>query len=336
MSSSASQKNATLTFQNVYIESTGTFVGPIEKEGPLGDYFENYSDDLYYGEKTFEKAEREMSKIAIDSCLQKVNRTYDDLDLVVAGDLLNQLTASNFVAKDLNTPFIGVYGACSTACLSMLNAATYVEHTSFKRVLAYTSSHNATAERQYRYPLEYGIQKKDMTTYTATGCGSILLSNQVSNVRIAHATIGKVIDLNQKDANDMGRAMVPCAYDTLHQHLNDLQRTVNDYDLIVTGDLSTYGKEILKELFKADGINLDNYDDCGCMLFDIANQEVFQGGSGCACSALVSYGYLYPLLQQKKLHRVLILATGALLSPTSTQQKESIPCISHAISMEVV
>jgi stage V sporulation protein AD len=329
-------KNSTIIFNNVFIESTGTFVGPNEAKGPLASYFDQSSNDLYFEEKTFEKAEKSMVQTAIDHCLRKVNCTYSDLDLAVGGDLSNQITASNFVAEKLDTAFIGVYGACSTSCLSLLVAAQYVESKLFKKVLAFTSSHNATAERQYRYPLEYGIQKKDLTTFTATGSGSALLSNQKSSVRLANATIGKVIDYKQDDSNDMGRAMTPAAYYTLKQHLKDLNRVVTDYDLILTGDLSTFGKALMKEMFKKDDIELNNYDDCGTLLYDLENQEVFQGGSGSACSALVTYGYIYQALKEKRLNRVLLIATGALLSPMSTQQKEMIPCIAHAICLEAV
>ena len=204
------------------------------------------------------------------------------------------------------------------------------------KVIAMLSSHTATAERQYRYPVEYGVQKKDTTTFTATGAISTLLTNQPTQVRVESITLGKVVDYSQDDPNDMGRAMAPAAYDTITTHFEDLKRSFQDYDLVVTGDLSTYGHKILKEMMQRHKIDVVHYNDCGCMLYDLQNQEVFQGGSGCACSGLVTMGHLYPMLKDKKYKRVLVVATGALLSPMMSAQKDTIPCVAHAISLEVV
>ena len=203
------------------------------------------------------------------------------------------------------------------------------------RAMAFTSSHNATAERQYRYPTEYGVQKPETTTYTATGAGAIIVSNEKSDIMVTSATIGEVVDYEFNDANNMGVAMAPAAYKTMSQHFKDLNREPSYYDLILTGDLSTYGKKVIIELFKKDNIELKNYDDCGLILFDTKNQKVFAGGSGCACCALTSYSYILDKMHKKELKRVLIIATGALLSPTLIQQKETIPCIAHAVSLEV-
>ena len=215
-------------------------------------------------------------------------------------------------------------------------ASSYVEAGFAKKALAFTSSHNATAERQFRYPTEYGIQKPETTTYTATGAGAIIVSNIISDIKVTSFTIGEVIDYEFSDANNMGVAMAPAAYNTLKQHFKDLDRNPNYYDLIITGDLSTYGKRVILELFKKDNIELSNYDDCGLILYDRTAQEVFAGGSGCACCALTTYSYILDKMHKKELKKVLVVATGALLSPTLIQQKESIPCIAHAVSLEVI
>lgn len=325
----------TIEFTNVYLGEVGNMVGPMEKQGPLGKMFDDSMNDLYGGEHTFEKAERNLVKKAIFHCLNKAKLSKEQVDLMVGGDLLNQITTANFVAVEFGRPFIGVYSACSTSALGLLIGSMHIEQ-GMSRVLCFTSSHQATAERQYRYPLEYGIKKRPTTTYTATGAAAFLLQNQPSKIRVSKATIGKVIDYGLLDANDMGSAMAPCAYHTIKDHLKNTNTTADDYDLIITGDLSTFGHQLLIEMFKEDGVNTDHFNDCGLLLYDLKNQQVFMGGSGCACSALVLSTYLYDRLIQEKLHKILYVPTGALLSPTSTNQKESIPCIAHAIELEVV
>lgn len=325
-----------IRFQNVYIASTGTTSGPLEYLGPLGAYFDKGYQDHYCGEKTFEKAERKMLKDSLDICLKRHKMREKDIDLYIGGDLLNQIVTVHYLARDLPRPFVGIYGACSSFCLSMAVSSMLIEGGMIDNAVTMVSSHNATAERQYRYPVEYGVQKKVTTTFTATGAVSTLLTRQPSQVRVESLTLGKVVDLAQNDPNDMGRAMAPAAYDTILNHFKDLKRSFKDYDLVVTGDLSTYGHEILKEMLQKHKIDVIHYNDCGCMLYDLDRQEVFQGGSGCACSALVTMGYLYPMLKEKKYHRILVVATGALLSPMMTFQKDTIPCVAHAISLEVV
>ena len=325
-----------LIFNNVYVKDSSTIAGPIEKEGPLGKYFDNTYDDLYCGCKTFEQAEQKMLKEAIDTVFKKSKLRDKDIDIMFGGDLLNQITSSTYVSRDYNIPLIGTFGACSSSMLTLALASSYVNAGYASNALAFTSSHNATAERQYRYPTEYGIQKPDTTTYTATGAGAIIVSNIISDIKVTSATIGEVTDYEFTDANNMGVAMAPAAYKTLTQHFKDLKRDPSYYDLILTGDLSTYGKRVVLELFKKDNIELSNYDDCGLIIYDRVNQDVFAGGSGCACCALTSYSYILDKLRKKELKRVLIVATGALLSPTLIQQKESIPCIAHAVSLEVV
>lgn len=325
-----------LIFNNVYVKESATVAGLIEKQGPLGKYFDNTYDDLYCGCKTFEQAEQKMLKEAIDTVFKKSKLRDKDIDIMFGGDLLNQITSSTYVSRDYKIPLIGTYGACSSSMLTLALASSYVEANYAKNALAFTSSHNATAERQYRYPNEYGIQKPETTTYTASGAGAIIVSNIISDIKVTSATIGEVTDYEVTDANNMGVAMAPAAYKTMKEHFKDLNRDPSYYDLILTGDLSTYGKRIILELFKKDNIELKNYDDCGLILYDKQNQNVFAGGSGCACCALTTYSYILDKMRKKELKKVLIVATGALLSPTLIQQKESIPCIAHAVSLEVV
>lgn len=320
---------------NVYIASTGTTCGPLEYAGPLGSGFDKFFDDYHCGEKSFELAERKMLRDALDICLKREQMKYKDVDLYVGGDLMNQITNVHYLAREIPKPFVGIYGACSSFCLSMAVSSLMIEGGFVERAVSLVSSHNATAERQYRYPVEYGVQKKPTTTFTATGAVATLLTKQPTDVKVESITFGKVVDYNQEDPNDMGRAMAPAAYDTIMTHFQDLKRSFKDYDLVVTGDLSTYGHKILKEMLQRNHIDVVRYNDCGCMLYDIYKQDVFQGGSGCACSALVTMGHLYPLLKDKTYQRILIVATGALLSPMMSAQKESIPCVAHAISLEV-
>lgn len=325
-----------VTLENVYIASSGTVCGPLEYLGPLGSCFDKSLQDYHYGEKSFEKAERKMLRDALDICLKREKLKYKDIDLYLGSDLLNQITSVNYLARELPQPFVGLYGACSGFALSMAMAGLLIDAGYVDKIVTMVSSHNATAERQYRYPVEYGVQKKDTTTFTATGAVSALLTNQPQSVRVEAITLGRVIDYSQNDANDMGRAMAPAAFDTLVNHFQDLKRTFHDYDLVVTGDLSMYGHQILKEMLQRHKMDVVRYNDCGCMLYDLSSQPVFQGGSGCACSALVTMGSLYPQLKDKKLKRVLVVSTGALLSPMMSAQKESIPCIAHAISLEAI
>ena len=235
-------------FQNVYIASTGTTCGPLEDQGPLSQYFDKSFDDYHCDEDSYEKAERKMLREALDICLQKAKLRNKDVDLYFGADLLNQIATTNYLAREVPKPFVGLYGACSSFCLSMAMASLMVDAGYVDKSIAMVSSHNATAERQFRFPLEYGIKKKEVTTFTATGGIATLLTNQVSDIRVESVTLGKVIDLQQNDPNDMGRAMAPAAFDTIKTHFQDLQRTFHDYDLVVTGDLSSYGHTILEEM----------------------------------------------------------------------------------------
>lgn len=319
---------------NVYIQCVGTTAGKLEGEGPLGNCFDKKCQDHYNGQDSYEMAEISMLKEAIDISHKKGGIKKEDINMYFGGDLNNQITATNYTAKELMRPFMGMYAACATIGLTIGNAALMIENGSLQNANAIVASHNATAERQFRYPNEYGIQKPETTTFTATGATSVVLSNQKQNIRVESVTFGKVTDYNQTNPNDMGRAMAPAAYDTLKTHLQDLGREGTYYDIILTGDLSTYGKTILEEMMKKGNINYHQYNDCGCLLYD-GEQEVFQGGSGVVCSALVTFGHIYQKMLEGAYKRVLILSTGALLSPVMTNQKQSIPCICHGFSLEV-
>ena len=328
----------TFYYNNVYIADTSTVAGPYEKNGPLGKYFDKTYDDLYFKEESFEKAEIKLVKESIDIIKEKVV-VEKDFDVVIGGDLMNQITASTYGCCGVGKSFIGVYGACSSSVLGLIIGANFVEKELVENSLCVVSSHNLSSERQFRYPTEYGVLKPNTSTFTATGAACCLLSNIKSTVRVECATLGRIVDYNQNDPNDMGRVMAPAAIDTMIRHFDDTGRSPNDYDLILTGDLGKYGVEIVKDyLISTYDIELgDKYNDCGVLLYDLEKQtEVKAGGSGPVCSALVVYSYIYRLLKKKKLKRVLFLATGALFSPVMVFQKENINSICHAISLEVV
>ena len=326
---------SSMILNNVYIKSIGTTCGIDEFNGPLGGYFDRHYPDFHFGYDSYEQAEIAMLQDAIAIALKKVKLKKEDIEVYFGGDLNNQVTASNYTAKDFYRPFMAMYGACATMGLVINNASMLIENKAIKNANCFVCSHNATAERQFRYPIEYGVQRKETMTTTATGAVSVILDNTPNKVKVESLTIGRVIDLFQSDPNDMGRAMAPAAFDTLCNHLADLNRQGDYYDLIVTGDLSDYGKKIMKELMAEKKINYKEYDDCGSLLYS-SNQDVNQGGSGPSCSALVTFGYLYQKMLKHEYQRILVITTGALLSPVMTNQKQSIPCIGHAFSLEVV
>lgn len=327
----------TFNYNNVYITETSTVCGPYEKKGPLRRYYDKTYDDLYMGEKSFEKAEIKLVRDALVMVMKKSGFNKKEIDLVIGGDLLNQITASTYGAYGVGNGFIGIYGACSSSVLGMIIAANFIESKFINNALCLVSSHNMTSEKQFRYPTEYGAPRPNTATFTATGAAVSFLTNEKSDVRVECATLGKIVDYNQNDPNDMGKTMAPAAINTLLEHFKDTGRTPDDYDLILTGDLGIYGREIVKDyLNELYNMNLTNYDDCGVLLYDLDKQkEVRAGGSGPVCSALVTYSYVYDLLKKKKIKRVLLLATGALFSPILIYQKENINSICHAISLEV-
>lgn len=329
----------TTKYNNVYIMDTYTVCGPYESDGPLSEYFDKkYEKELYLGEKTWEKAEVKLLKEANYNIIKNNNLKDEDIDLLISGDLQNQIAASDYMARDFDIPFMGIFEACSTISEGIIIGSTFIEGKKAKKVIISTSSHNMAAEKQFRNPTEYGAPKKKTATFTSTGGASVLLSNKKSKVRIESTTIGKVVDLGVTDVNHMGAVMAPAAGDVIYSHLKDTNRKVNYYDLILTGDLGMYGKNILRDyMLNKYSIKLeDNYDDCGTMIYDLDKQPVFAGASGPVCSALVAFGYIYKEMLKGKYKRVLLVPTGAVFSPTFTFQKESIPSIANAISMEVV
>ena len=321
---------------NVYVEETSLVAGSLEKEGSHNKFFDKTYND-YNLDKSFELSEVKMNKDVLDILKQKTNIENKEIDLVVGGDLLNQLCATSYAIKDLNRPYLGVFSACATSVESMIIASKFIDkEKEIKRAICLTSSHNLAEEKQFRNPTEYGYTKPKTATFTSTGAAAILLTNKKTNVKVTNYTIGTIQDLNQKDPNNMGAVMAPAAADTIYKHLTNLKITPKYYDLILTGDLGIYGKEILKEYMEKEyNLTLNNYDDCGAMLYDMKKQkEITAGGSGPVCSCLVNYGYIYNMLKQKKLKRVLLVTTGALFSPTFTFQKQNILSIAHAISLE--
>lgn len=324
----------TFKYNNVYLNETSTVAGPVEKEGPLGKNFDNTYDDMYMGESSFEKAEVKLVKECIDILLKKTSLSGNDIDIVVGGDLNNQITASTYGTSGIGNGYIGVYGACSSVVMGMIVASNFIDKGLINNAIVEVSSHNSSAEKQFRNPVEYGAPKKDSATFTSTGAAACLLSNEKSNVRVDCATLGVITDYKQNDVNDMGRVMSPAVYETLKRHFKDTGRDFSYYDLVLTGDLGKYGKKIVKDMFSE--YNTSNYNDCGVMLYDIEKQkEVHAGGSGPVCSALVSFSVIFDRLRKKKLNKVLIIATGALFSPTTIHQKEDIYSIANAISLEV-
>lgn len=323
-------------YNNVYINSTGTVTGPYENNGPLGRYFDFSYNDLYFGRKSWELAEAKLIEDSVDIALRKYHLTKNDIDIHISGDLLNQIVATNYAAISVGVPLVGVYGACSTSVLGLIMGANMIESKQIKNCLCSTSSHNAAAEKQFRYPVEYGGPKPKTMTFTSTGGVTALLSSDKTGIRIESGTIGRVIDMGVTDVFNMGAVMAPAAADTLYRHLKENKRNADYYDLILTGDLGVYGRDILKEYMKNEyGIDLKNYDDSATMLYDREDQPVYAGASGPACLPLVTYGYIFNKMLKGEYKRVLIIATGALMNTSMVNQKYSIPSIAHALSLEV-
>ena len=327
----------TFKYNNVYINDTSTITGPYESKGPLSKYFDKSYDDLYFGTKTWELAEVKLIEESIDILLNKLEITKFDIDVLISGDLLNQIVATNYAASSLGIPLIGIYGACSTSVLGLIIASNMVEAKQVKNAVASTSSHNNAAEKQFRYPVEYGGPKRKTTTFTSTGGASAYLSRDKKGIKVESATLGTVVDLGITDVYHMGAVMAPAAAKTIYDHLRETKREVGYYDLILTGDLGIYGKDILKDYMQTEySIELKNYDDCGSMIYDVEHQSVYAGASGPACAPLVTYGYIFDQMKKKDIRRVLLVATGALMNTTMVNNKNTIPAIAHAISLEVV
>ncbi|MGG4217346.1 stage V sporulation protein AD [Paenibacillus jamilae] len=319
------------------IIGSATVVGPDEGEGPLSTDFDYIYDNIEINEKTWEKAERRLIEHSTELALINSNLNKEEVQFFISGDLMNQIISSSFTASKLAIPYLGVFGACSTSMESLALAALIVDSEAGDYVMAGTASHNCTVEKQFRYPNEYGAQKPPTAQYTVTGSGAAVVGHAQSGTVVDCATIGRVMDMGIKDPFNMGGAMAPAAADTLLSHFRDTGRDPGYYDLIVTGDLASVGLPIAKELLKKDGFDMSQteFNDCGLLIYDINKQKkVIAGGSGCGCSAVVTYGHLLKRLEKGELQKVLVVATGALLSPLTTQQGESIPCVAHAVAFE--
>lgn len=331
----AKQKRGRQSFfleQPPVITHWASVAGKKEAEGPLGHCFDKTDTDPYFGQKTWEQGEKQMQKLALEILLKKASLNSRDLDLVFSGDLLNQCIGSSFTLRNTGIPHLGLYGACSTMAESLLLAAMAVGGGFAGKVAAMTSSHFASSERQYRFPLGYGGQRTPTAQWTVTGSGAALVCTEGKGPRITACTIGTVTDLGVKDANNMGAAMAPAAYATIRSHFDDFSTGPEAFDLIVTGDLGQLGKELLLELARRDGVSLGGkITDCGTLVFDNTTQDVHSGGSGCGCSAITLCGDLLGKLAGGKLKKILFCGTGALLSPTSTQQGLPIPGVCHAV-----
>lgn len=313
-----------------------SLVGSKEGSGPLGSYFDFIEEDDKMGEKTFEKGERRMFLKAISACIRKSGLKITDVDLYVGGDLMNQLVSSNYTASELEIPFLGLYNACATMAESYVIGSAFLETGGPKNVICATGSHFSTAERQYRYPLEFGNQRQSYAQWTVTGVGASLLSTKCGDVRVCRFTIGKVADYGICDIANMGAAMAPSAMETLSQFFEDTDTTEKDYDLIVTGDLGKLGSDIFKDLMLKKGYDMEsNYIDCGHMIYNV-DQGTIQGGSGAGCSASVFNSYILRKLESGDLKKVLLISTGALMSTTTNQQGDSIPGIAHLVEFQGV
>lgn len=316
------------------ITAWASVAGKKEAEGPLGALFDIASGDTLFGQPSWEQAEKKMQELALQKLLEKAGLTEDQIDLVFSGDLLNQCIGSSFSLRNKNLPHLGLYGACSTMAESLLTASMAVGGGFADRVIAMTSSHFASSERQYRFPLGYGGQRTPTAQWTVTGSGAALVCRHGKGPKIDACTIGTVCDLGIKDANNMGAAMAPAAFRTIRAHMEDLHRSPEDFDQIITGDLGQIGKDVLLEIAKKDGLNLGGkLADCGTLVFDPTKQDVHAGGSGCGCSAITLCSLLLDQLRTGKRKRILFCGTGALLSPTSTQQQLPIPGVCHAVSI---
>ncbi len=318
---------------NIVIRASAGIGGKKEKEGPLGAYFDVTFRHDKLGQLTWEKAESTLQTVAVRTMLQKAVLDTADVDIIFAGDLLNQCISSTFGLRELGIPLLGQYGACSTMAQTLAAGAVFVDADAVIRAAAVTSSHFCSAERQFRLPIEYGGQRTPTAQWTVTGAGAALLEKGKStDICIRHITVGRINDLQIKDANNMGAAMAPAAADTISRYLEDTHTSIFDYDLILTGDLGLVGSRLLCELMLQKDIDIaGRHQDCGCLIYDRETQDVHAGGSGCGCAASVFCSYIMQRLQRKELRNILFIATGALMSPTSSQQGESIPGIAHLL-----
>jgi stage V sporulation protein AD len=326
--------NQTVVYENPpVILSSYSVVGPMEGKGPLGKTFNKVWVDNLNGNKSWETAETKMLEAAMQGATEQSKVRSDDIDYMLAGDLLNQIISSNFAARNIGLPFIGIYGACSTMALSMAVGSMLIDGRFARHVLVGVSSHHDTAERQYRSPTEQGGQRAMSAQWTVTGAGSLVLGQSGAGPRITAATIGRVVDFGEKNVSNMGGAMAPAVADTILNHMQDLSRTPDDYDLIVSGDLGSVGLSLAKELLKRSGIQANRFTDCGVLIYD-PSQDTHAGASGCGCSAVVFAGDIMQKLKSGEYKRILLVGSGALHSSTSSLQGESIPGVGHAVVIE--
>jgi stage V sporulation protein AD len=320
-----------------YIAASAVVGGPFEAKGALADDFDLLHEDFWIGQDSFEKAEKKLLEQACERAIDKAGLRREDIQFFLSGDLMNQVISSSFTARTLAVPYLGLFGACSSSMEGLALGALLVSSGHARHALVATSSHNAAAEKQFRYPTEYGSQKPPTAQWTVTGAGAAVVSMEKKEtpIRVTRATIGRVVDMGIQDPFNMGAAMAPAAVDTIEAHFRDLDISPSYYDLILTGDLGRVGHHIAADLLEKHGMKLptERFGDCGLMIY-CKDQPVMAGGSGCACSACVTYGHIVNRMKKGELKRVLIVATGALLSPISYQQKESIPCVAHAVALE--
>ncbi|ABO49994.1 Stage V sporulation AD family protein [Desulforamulus reducens MI-1] len=318
------------------ILATGTVVGPFEGKGPLANDFDLIHGDLWLGQDSYEKAEKKMLEEACEVAVNKSGLQKQDIQFFLGGDLLNQIISSSFAARTMAVPYLGLFGACSTSMEGLALGSLLIDSKSAKYLICGTGSHNTAVEKQFRYPTEYGGQKPPTAQWTVTGAGVALLGPEGDGPRVTSATIGKVVDMGLSDPFNMGGAMAPAAVDTITAHFRDLDLSPREYDLIATGDLGRVGHTIARDLLVQHGMEIPEeiFTDCGLLIYN-QDQPVQAGGSGCGCAAVVTYGHILNRMKKGELKKVLIIATGALLSPLSYQQNESIPCIAHAVSLEM-
>lgn len=331
-------KSTIIMDEKPVIFSFGSIVSKKEGEGPLAKYFDIISDDPMFGQSTWEQAESNMQQQLIKYILDKININPEEIDFLFAGDLLNQCTGTSYGVKGFNIPFCGLYGACSTMAESLSMASIFVDSNIAQRCLAMTSSHFCSAEKQYRFPVQYGSQRTPTAQWTVTGSGAIIVAKNdkktCDNAHVDAITIGTIEDLGVTDVNNMGAAMAPAAATTILNYFNDTGDNPKDFDIILTGDLGYVGSDILLDLLIKNGLDISrNHNDCGKLIFNRVPQDVHSGGSGCGCSASVLCSYILKNFATKNINKILFIATGALMSPTSVKQNQSIPCIAHLVKI---
>ncbi len=324
-----------INFNNVYIQTASSLVGKKEYEGPLKSRFDAYEKDEYFGCKSFEDAESEMVRRNLNLLMGKANSSFEQVDLILGGDLINQCVATSFAIAESNIPFLGLYGACSTIIEALICGSSFVENCSAHNAICFASSHFCAAERQYRFPLEYGSVRTPTCQNTVTGTGAFLITETKQKIKIKSAVIGRIVDKGVTDANNMGAAMACAAVDTIKRFFENNQIKPNDFDIITTGDLGIEGHSIAKEMLDLENLPLssENFTDCGMLIYDSVKQDTHSGGSGCGCIASVLSGHFFKMLDDGSAKNILAIGTGALLNPNSVFQKKSIPAIAHAVHL---